>query len=302
MAYKEWGAVILIPGCKNHCLFCQKIPQSDLLELKKQEINVAKNLTDLKSQGVQGIDISGNDPIEYDKIVSLVKYIKDSGFDNIQISTHGRNLSEPKILNGIINSPLNKLRIPLYGSKPKTHDMVTQSAGSFSETLKGIKGILEKTKAVKIQVSFLITKQNKNDIINFVKLMQRLKITDYYLSVPFIKNDDYSYYIPLKSLGKYVKPAFNYAHKNLFPIKFMEIPFCVFGEFNENINNNILPPNMGEHCQPRKKFKSKIKDMPSYRLKKKLSICKKCRCFDFCDGFLVNDINRYGIGNLEPIK
>jgi len=301
MSDKEWGAIILIPGCQNHCLFCHKISQPSLSKLKKQEINVAKNLTDLKSEGVRRIDISGNDPIEYDKIVPLIKHIKDLGFEYIQLSTHGRNLSNSKFLNEIIGSPLNKLRIPLYGSKPKTHDAVTQSVGSFSETLKGIKGVLKESKKIEVQISFLIMKQNKDDLINFVKLMQKLKITDYYFSAPFVKNNDYSYYIPLKGLGKYIKPVFDYVCKNSLPIKFMEIPFCVFGEFNENINNNVLPPNMGQHCQPREKFKTEIKDLPSYRLKKKMPFCKKCKCFSFCDGFLINDIKLYGVGSLKPI-
>ena len=125
MLDKEWGAVILIPGCENHCLFCHKIKRASREEIKKQEIKVAKNLNDLKSQGVNKIDISGNDPIEYNKIVSLIKYIKDSGFEYVQLSTHGRKLSDTKFLNEIIDSPINKLRIPLYGSRPEVHDRIT---------------------------------------------------------------------------------------------------------------------------------------------------------------------------------
>ena len=301
MTNKEWGAVILIPGCQNHCLFCDKIPVASPAALKKQEINVAKNLAELKSEGVRKIDISGNDPIEYGKIVSLIKYISDSGFDYIQLSTHGRNLSDSKFLNQIINSPLNKLRIPLYGSRPETHDAVTQSAGSFSETVRGIRGVLKKASQIEVQTSFLVMKQNRDDIIGFIKLMRKLDITDYYLSAPFVKNDDYSYYIPLKDLGKYVRPALDYARRNSWPIKFMEIPFCVFGQFDEKINNSVSPPNMGEYCQPREKFRTKIKDLPSYRLKKKIPMCKKCECVDFCDGFLVNDIDFYGVKGLKPI-
>jgi len=302
MAYKEWGAVILKPGCSNYCVFCRMIPRVDPRELKKQELNVAKNLVDLKMQGVNNIDISGNDPIEYDKIVPLIKYIKELGFDFIQLSTHGRNLSNEKLLKEIIDSPLNKLRIPLYGSKPRTHDAVTQSDGSFEETLNGLKKVMGKNKNIEIQISFLIMDQNKNDVIDFIKLMKELKISDYYISIPFIKNDDYSYYVPLKDLRNYIRPAFVYTKKYSLQAKFMEIPFCVLGEYNENIDNKTLPPNMGEHCQPRKEFKTEIKDMPSYRLKKKAAMCENCEYFDYCDGFPANDIDMNGTGNLKPIQ
>lgn len=49
-------------------------------------------------------------------------------------------------------------------------------------------------------------------------------------------------------------------------------------------------------------YKTNIKDIPVYRIKIKLKICKKCFCNSVCDGFLKRDIEKFGIGDLKPIQ
>lgn len=303
MVNKEFGGVILSPYCSNFCIFCNPLRAkiSDL-ELRQQEITIAKNLIDFKKKGFKKIEISGSDPIEYDKIIQLIKYIKKIGFEFIQLSTHGKRLCDESFLNGLISSGIDKLRIPIYGSNAKIHDSVTRTEGSFDTTLSGIKKLLKISPNIQIQISSLIVQQNKNNLIDLVDFVKRLKINDFYFSIPCIPNGDYSYYIPLKDLGPYVKRVYDHVLKIDYSIKFMEIPYCVFGKVNESINNSTLPPNLGKYCQPPQKHKSPIKDVPSYRLKKKIDMCNNCKCSNFCDGFFVKDINKFGVENLKPIR
>ena len=299
----EWGAVILNPSCSNNCIFCtaggHKAEESDI---KKQEINVVRNLIHFKTIGIKKIEISGSDPIEYTKIISLVSYIKKKGFEFIQLSTHGKKLSDKLFLKKIISAGVDKFRIPIYGSNSKIHDSVTRCKSSFNQTIEGIENIVNKYPDIQLQISCLILKQNKDDLINIVDLMNHYGINDFYLSIPCIPNNDYSYYIPFKELGKYVRKVYDYASKINFNIKFMEIPYCIFGFFDKRINNFSEPPHLGKYCQPPKEFRTNKKDWPSYRLKKKVDICNNCKCKDFCDGFFINDIDKFGIGNLKPIK
>ncbi len=301
MSKKEWGAVILRPSCLNYCLFCGRV-STTAEALRREEKDVAANLAEFKRRGVKRIEISGNDPIEYDKLVPLVKYMKKTGFIDIQLSTHGRQLSDESFTDALIAAGVNKFRIPLYGSCPKTHDAVTRAPGSFRETWQGVKHLVKKSGAADLQVSFLIMKQNKNDIIPFLDLMKKYMIEDLYIAYPFLANDDLSYYIPLKDLAPYVRKARAYAGEIGLPLRFIEIPYCVFGAEDEAINNTVLPPDLGEHCQPPGKHKTDIKDMPAYRLKKQAPMCASCACRDHCDGFPVNDVDRFGTGNLKPIK
>ena len=299
---KEWGGVIISPCCKNNCFFCKPNKKIDKNLLGKEKINVFRNLIDFKKKGVKKIDISGCDPIEYEHIAELIDYIKKLGFTEIQLSTHGRYFSNKVFVRKIELAGLTKVRIPLYGSKPEIHDMLTGAKGSFKETIRGIRN-LSKTK-IKIQISTLITAKNKDDLTQLADLVKGLGITDFYIAVPLLSfRRNRSFYVPLKDLKPYLEKIYDHSKKTNYDIKFFEIPYCVLGFYDKSINNKTYPPDLGKYCQPAKKYKTNIKDIPAYRVKIKTKICKKCLCDDsICDGFLKRDIEKFGIGDLKPIQ
>jgi len=301
---KEFGGIILNTGCSQKCLFCRgPKPRIRGMELRKQEIEIYRNILYFKKIGINKIEISGSDPIEYNKIIELIRYLKEEGFEFVQLSTHGTRLANPSFLNKLISSGLDKLRIPIYGSNTKIHDSVTQTPGSFQHLVKGFKLLRKKNNSIDIQMSCLIVDQNKNDLVNIADFVtNELSVEDFYFSIPCINEGDLSFYIPLKNLNPYVKKLYEYVLRTNDRIKFFEIPFCVFGKLDtKHINNTILPPNLGKYNQPPPPVRTSIPDIPSYRIKKKVTMCKKCKAFNYCDGFFVNDIERFGIGNLKPV-
>ena len=298
---EETGGLIIAPGCENECIFCGKVRKREKDELREQEINILKNIKEFKQKGIKRIEISGNDPIEYDKIIPLIKYLKKKGFNFICLSTHGRRLADDKFFNDFINVGVTIVRVPLYGSNSEVHDAVTNSKGSFEETFKGIKKISEKAPHIRLQISTLILKQNKDDLTKILDLVKKLNVTDNYFSTPFFANEDFSYYIPLKELPKYTKKIYQYAKKAGTKTNFMEMPFCLFETYDTIIDNQSTPPDLGENCQPANEHKSEKKDWPKYRLKEKIELCEECGCNDICDGFIKKDIEYFGTGNLKPI-
>jgi len=299
---KTLGGIILNPYCGNYCVFCFNTKRLSPEKLRELEHNIYRNLIELRKKGIKHLEISGSDPIEYDKIIPLIKYIKKMGFEIVQLSTHGKRLSDKQFLSEFLLSGIDRLRIPLYGSNAKVHDSVTRTPGSFDMTIKGIKSILKVTNDIQIQISCLIVQQNKENLIELLDLVRKNNISNSYFSVPCVSNDDYSYYVPMKDLGQYVKKVYEYSKELKYPLKFLEIPYCVFGEFSNSIDNLTKPPDLGKFCQPPKEFRSKEKDTPSYRLKMKIDMCKDCSCSNKCDGFFVNDIDKFGTGKLKPIR
>jgi len=303
MEQNKFGGIILNPFCSLRCFFCGSKKKSDANEIKEQEIAVYKNLQYLKNQGIKSIEISGCDPLEYEKISELISYIKEEGFEFISLSTNGVKLSNMNTLNKLILSGIDGLGIPIYGSTARIHDSVTRTPGSFGKVVLGIKNLIKKAPKINIQVSCLIVKQNKNDICSIIDFLNKLGIKDNYFSIPCLaqENSD-DFYIPLKELGLYLKKAYKYALKINKRVIFREIPFCIFGEFNtQNINNLCQPPNLGKYNQPPKEVRTSVPDLPSYRVKKKLEMCNNCKAFNHCDGFFVNDIDKFGIGKIKKI-
>ena len=82
---KEFCGIVIRPGCGNNCVFCKKWGQPNKKAIKLQEIDILKNIIYFRKNGYTKIEISGNDPVEYSKIHSLIKYLKKIGFEFIQL-------------------------------------------------------------------------------------------------------------------------------------------------------------------------------------------------------------------------
>ncbi|MFQ5620277.1 MAG: radical SAM protein [Candidatus Nanoarchaeia archaeon] len=296
----EWGGVILEPECSNLCLFCGKFPKVDSKELERQELNVKKNLEEFKGRGIENVEISGGDPIEYPKIIDLMNDIKAMGFKEIRLSTHGRKLSDQNFLQEFIKSGCTQVKIPIYGHTAEIHDAVVRSKGSFEETITGIKALVEQSSML-VHAGTLIMQQNKGHLIELLDFIKELGIKDFSISIPCVADGNFSYYVPTKDLPPYVRKLQQYAKALKFDIHFMEIPDCVFGRPTPETDNRCRPPDLGDHCQPPQVYRTNVKSLPSYRVKGYTSICAVCKCKNFCNGFFVNDIEKFGIGNLKPI-
>jgi len=300
MTLDNWGGIMMFSGCSNNCIFCG-VPKKSSSEIRKQEIGIYKDLISYKKKGHRNIELSGGDPIEYSKIIPLVKYIIRLGFKNILLNTHGKQLSDKSLTKALIHAGVNGFRIPIYGSTPKIHDSVTRAKGSFSETIKGIRNIKSIDNSIRLLLHTLVLQQNKEDIFNIFKLALKLKTDSFGVNVACIANKDYSYYVACKDLRHYLKKAVEYIFENkIQKVQFYDIPHCVFGFYNKFVQMSE-PPDLGKHNQPKGEIKSDIPNLPTYRLKTKTKICKSCKLGNKCSGFFTNDIKRHGTGNLKPI-
>ena len=81
--------VIIDPGCTAFCAFCKAPDRFPESSIRRQEMGIAKDLLSYRKQGIDSIEVSGSDPIEYTKIVGLIRYIQKLGFKKIMLNTHG---------------------------------------------------------------------------------------------------------------------------------------------------------------------------------------------------------------------
>ena len=293
----KYGSVIIIPGCSNKCVFCAAEPVYSEETIKTNEDKICKSLLYFKKTGVNNINISGNDPIEYSKIAQLVRHIKKLGFWDITIATHARNLSAYNFAKEIIEAGANSFTIPLYGSNEKIHESVTMSRGSFRETLRAIGNL--KSLGAKVYISSMILNENKEDLIGLVKFFDTLGVDGCSITVSYITKKSCPSHIPIKEMGAYVRPLYLYSVENKADVSFIDFPYCVIGLIDDRIINTTKPYNQG-YYQPLKSRRVKI-NLPIYREKTKLDMCKDCKANHICDGFYANDIKQFGVGDLKPL-
>jgi MoaA/NifB/PqqE/SkfB family radical SAM enzyme len=259
------------------------------------------SIEEFKKANYTRIEISGGDPLEYRKLPQLIKTLRENGFQWIRISTNGVRLSNDTFVTKLLKYKVDVFRIPLYGSNERVHDCVTRTKGSFNHTLKGIKN-LKKIKGIKVLLTSLLLKQNAHNLTQLFDLMHAMGCNDLYFAPVFISNGDFSYYIPYKMQGYFFRKLLKHAFKTHQSIRLMDVPYCVIGFDNDFTENTQKPAHLGSRFEPSLCQRTKIPNVPRYRLKAKIKICRECSLAYKCAGFLVNDILRFGIGNIKPIS
>ncbi|MCK5026510.1 MAG: radical SAM protein [Nanoarchaeota archaeon] len=302
---KKSVVIIELNSCKNSCLFCN--PKGirrtiGFKEMKQIEVHLLKQVNDLKRRGFKEVEISGCDPIEYDKITGFIKWLKKNSFKQVMLSTHGRDLHNIELVNEFKKAGLDQLRIPLYGSNAKIHDSVTQCKGSFKETLNGIRNIQKYAPGINILITSLIMKQNYKDIANIFSLAANYS-SDISFSLACLKDDakELDIGIHFDKIKPYLISLLELSEKSNAQLNIIDIPFCIFGFYRKNIINISGPPVTARIYSIPEEFKSNVQNLPSYRIKRKLNICSRCNLRDRCDGFFHQYTKLFDLSYLKPL-
>jgi len=297
---------INIENCKNACLFCNPNGFTDSDEKNNSAIiiDIYKQAIDLSKKGFIDVEISGHDPIQFKHIITFMTWLRHIGFEQILLLTHGRTLYNLKFVKRLSRIANLTLMIPLYGSQERIHDSVTNSVGSFKETLQGIKNLKKLAPHIQLRLHTLIMKENICDVENILHLFLKLKPSQILVRPAFISINSFSQKsaVPYTSMIPVVRQAFAFCKKNFQDIfVFSDIPSCVFGFYDHHIVNGSVPTMASNYSVPGI-HKTEMHGIPTYRLKQKLKICSECTYNDHCDGFLKDYVERFNMEQDVTIK
>ena len=106
------GAIQVIVNCSSKCVFCASNKGYLSKEavgrrasgdyLSTMEKSIRETLNKYKEQGIRIIEISGDDPLDYKNLFSLLDEIRRMGFESVGISTHGKQLADLDFLDRLI--------------------------------------------------------------------------------------------------------------------------------------------------------------------------------------------------------
>ena len=312
----SWGSLIINSNsnCMNRCTFCSGT--HDRLDPKEKLNTILSEIDYFIKHGTKRIEISGGDPGEYIGIAEIIKYLRNNGIQEVQLSTHGRTLKDESLTKELKDAKVSTIRIPLYGSTAEIHNKTAQyeptPGNAFEDTAQGIMNCTKNN--ISIVGYILINQYNKNDINNIIQLY--LDLTDngrlldqLYIGITFIAQLEYSYtkdwILPLKDMDSYVKDIYNNHPKlpEATNFKFLDIPYCVLGKYSDIFENKFAGfPNLGKH-KIDVGNRSTISDgIPHYRIKTHFNECEKCDMNDICGGIPLNELKMFGTYGMEAIK
>lgn len=152
--------------CNSNCVMC---PLSEYVrkEKKKNQQKWLEAYIDLLPCDVGYINITGGEPTLYqDSFLAIMKKVTEK-FDrtDYQLLTNGRSLADRRFLEKVLEVIPRGIRfaIPLHSSDEFIHDGITQSKGSFRQTDRGIKNLLQSMQKVEIRI--VLSKKNIDTVI-----------------------------------------------------------------------------------------------------------------------------------------
>lgn len=147
--------IFITNHCNSNCIMC---PLSEDIR-RRQRFGYTEWLRKYIAampEDVPYINITGGEPTlageEFFEILSiLTNKFQHSGF---QLLTNGRSISDSHLLYRLLKTgPSGMLfAIPVHSCIPQVHDQITQAEGSFAQTDRGIKNLLDSDQKVEIRI------------------------------------------------------------------------------------------------------------------------------------------------------
>jgi len=208
--------------CNNDCIFCDVDKRKDtLFSQAEKKIEKAFKKKDKR------IVFTGAEPTFREDILDLLSLAKKKKIDVIQLNTNGRLLSDKKFAEKIIKAGANYFKVSLHGDTPKLHDYFSQKEGSFNQTIRGIKNLINLGQRDNIVLSIVINRLNYEKVASILKIAQRFKIKK--IQINAVKTDNDNLLMPLEILGHQLS-GIRYRFFFDLLIKSKGVPYCLIRE------------------------------------------------------------------------
>ena len=159
-------------ACNNRCVFCaQGDKRSGCGSLPVEEI--LRRLVEVRKT-TSSLVLTGGEPTIHKHIVTLVRAASRLGFAPIQIQTNARLLAYSDALSTLIAAGATEFSPSLHGSTAEIHDGLTRAAGSFTQTVNGIRNVIAAGAA--IVTNSVITRDNVHDLPLLIDLLGSLGV------------------------------------------------------------------------------------------------------------------------------
>lgn len=152
---KHW--VRLTRACNNRCLFCHDKEAQNGTNIPFQKI--CGDLLKGREQSATRAVLSGGDPTLHPKLMDIIAFAKDTGYNHVQLITNGRMFAYKSFLKKALAQGLDEITFSIHAHTQKLHDKLTGIPGSFDQTISGLKNALSEKNLI-TSVDIVVNKQN----------------------------------------------------------------------------------------------------------------------------------------------
>lgn len=278
------NVLFITSQCNNRCLMCCQPPNNN----DDLERNYIKNIALVNSAplSLPSLGITGGEPtLLGDKLFTLINHIKEKLPDTeIHLLTNGRAFADLNYTKKLMQCGTEKilLGIPIHSDCSIDHDYITQTIGSFDETMLGLYNLERCGFDIELRIVLnKITCQRLSQIANFI-----------YRNLPFVR---YVAFMGIEYTGYTIK---NHKLVWIDPLEYqseLENAVCELSRWGIDVSVFNLP-----HCVLSKAlWKFSVKSISDWK-NEYAEFCDECSMKNECCG-LFSTSRKHSIG-LRPIN
>lgn len=215
----------IYPNCNNNCLFCM-IPRekkrSNFMSLSKIKEKLPK--TNKKAF----FHLFGGEPTLHPDFFEIIALItKQSHIFNLY--TNSRIFTYEKYAKKLSESNIYLVLSSIHGPNADLHDSITQSKGSFRQTLKGLQNLIKYN--VSVQVNIVVNSLNinllKQTVITLSDIgIKNVKFSGLVFSGNMRDENNDVLIVSLKDEGYAIKQCLSILNKKKMDFQIEKLPIC----------------------------------------------------------------------------
>jgi radical SAM protein with 4Fe4S-binding SPASM domain len=157
--------------CQNDCVHCYAGGPHETSELSAEQWKqVIDRVHDI---GVFIVTFTGGEPTLREDLPELLLYAQNKGIVTGLI-TNGRRLKDKNYVERLEKSGLDFVQVTLESHKPKIHDLMTASKGSWKETVAGIRNVVPTR--IYTTTNTTLSKHNAADFLKTMDFIRELGV------------------------------------------------------------------------------------------------------------------------------
>src|SRR3954469_15686599 len=178
--------------CNLKCVHC--MIEGTMERLAPQTFDQFKQLLEQNARTRQwkGLILTGSEITLHRDLSEWARLARHNGFEHVRIQTHGMRLSSRKYCRQLIEAGVDEFFVSVAAADAPTHDAITQVAGSFEKTLRGLE-ILDGFEDVSTITNTVVTERSYRQLpalMERLKPLRRLAQVEFWFYFPMNEKDD----------------------------------------------------------------------------------------------------------------
>jgi len=269
--------------CNQQCIICSNPPIEKKLSLKKAK----GKIDEIKSEGGEGVIITGGEPTLYEKLPVLIAYADEKGVFP-RIITNGQKMADFKYAKSLKVAGLQHLHLSIYSYRAEIQATISGNKDSLTNIVKTLSN-LRKLESITVDINIAISKLNADHLAKTVAwLVKEYPFVQHFVFNnldPFMNraSENAQHVVPrLRDFELELHRALKILTEKKKTFRVERVPLCYLTEFEFACTETrkIVKEESRTVYFLDKKGKSTQNEWKS----EKTSCCDKCSLNDICAG------------------